>query len=220
MSIERLLQTFLQRYAVGEAKSVAPFLVGRRVLDLGAGEGYVGVALLSPGGVWTCSADVGTFGRALGPYVIHDGLRLPFRDAAFDTTLTLLTLHHCEYPDRILDEAVRVTRERLIIIESLYRNRPERFWLDLLDHRLNRYRHHGGMNVPVSFRRPESGAACSSREGFEPLRPRGSDHGGSGWFTTHSSLSSPSPLQEGREWEMPRRNPEEPGKRVGEEINV
>jgi hypothetical protein len=25
----------------------------------------------------------------------------------------------------------------------------------MLDHRLNRYRHHGGMNIPVSFRRPE-----------------------------------------------------------------
>ena len=46
ISIERLLQTFLQHYAMSEAKAVAPFIVGSRALDLGAGEGYVGAALL------------------------------------------------------------------------------------------------------------------------------------------------------------------------------
>ena len=153
MSIERLLQVFLYRYAVGEAKSVAPFLVGRRVLDLGAGEGYVAAALASLAGVWVCSVDVGAFGRVVGPYVVYDGTRLPFADGAFDTTLTLLTLHHCEHPERVLDEAVRVTRARLIVMESVYGNQRERFWLDLLDGRLNRYRHDGRMNVPLSFRR-------------------------------------------------------------------
>ena len=150
-----LLQTFLQHYAVNEARAVAPFIAGSRVLDLGAGENYVGAALLSRYGIWVCSADVGAFRRVPGPYVIYDGLRLPFVARAFDTTLTLLTLHHCENPELVLDEAVRVTRKRIIIIESVYRNRRERFWLDLLDHRLNRYRHGGGMRIPVSFRRPE-----------------------------------------------------------------
>lgn len=99
-----------------------------------------------------------------GPYVSYDGIRLPFVDDAFDTTLMLLTFHHCENPELVLDEAVRVTRQRLIIIESVYRNRRERFWLDLLDHRLNHYRHRGGMNDTLSFRRPEEwGDLCASR---------------------------------------------------------
>ena len=145
----------MQHYAMGEAKAVAPYLAGSRVLDLGAGEGYVGAALLNLHGTWVCSADIGTFRRPPGLYVTYDGIRLPFIDDAFDTTLTLLTLHHCEHPELVLDEAVRVTRGRLIVIESVYRNRRERFWLDMLDHRLNRYRHHGEMSMPVSFRRPE-----------------------------------------------------------------
>jgi ubiquinone/menaquinone biosynthesis C-methylase UbiE len=143
MNIRRLLQTFLRRYAATEAKAVAPFIVGSRVLDLGAGESYVGATLFSLYGMWVCSADVGAFRRMPGSYVTYDGIRLPFVDDAFDTTLTLLTLHHCENPERVLDEAVRVTRGRLIVIESVYRNRRERFWLNLLDHRLNRHRHHG-----------------------------------------------------------------------------
>lgn len=151
---ERLLQAFLSRYARAEAVAVAPFVVGRKVLDLGAGEGYVARALGERAGVWTCSVDVGPFGRAAGAYVVYDGTRLPFSDAAFDTTLLLLMLHHCEEPPAVLDEALRVTRQRVIIMESVYRNRLERFWLNWLDGWLNGYRHGGRMNVPFAFKRP------------------------------------------------------------------
>lgn len=151
---ERLFQAFLRRYARAEALAVEPFLVGRRLLDLGAGEGYVARALSERTGVWTCSVDVGPFRRAAGPYVTYDGTRLPFADATFDTTLILLALHHCAEPESVLVEALRVTRQRLIVMESVYRNRLERFWLDLLDGWLNGYRHDGGMNVPFAFKRP------------------------------------------------------------------
>ena len=151
---ERLVQVFLRRYARAEALAVEPFLVGRRLLDLGAGEGYVARALWERTGVWTCSVDVGSFRRAAEPYVTYDGTRLPFADATFDTTLILLALHHCAEPESVLDEALRVTRQRLIVMESVYRNRLERFWLDLLDGWVNGYRHDGGMNVPFAFKRP------------------------------------------------------------------
>jgi SAM-dependent methyltransferase len=138
MLIERGLQAFLRRYAGSEVAAVTPFLQGRRILDLGAGEGYVG-----------------PFRRVEGVYVTYDGSRLPFRDAAFETTLLLLTLHHCVAPETVLDEAVRVTRRRLIVLESVYRNWRERFWLDLLDGKLNRYRHNGQMPVALAFRPPQ-----------------------------------------------------------------
>ena len=52
-------------------------------------------------------------------------------------------------------EAVRVTRTRLLVVESVYRNRRERFWLDLLDARLNRHRQDGRMPVPRAFKSAE-----------------------------------------------------------------
>src|SRR2546427_1259923 len=52
--------------------------------------------------------------------------RSPFRDGTFDTTLISLALHHCEAPEAVLDEAVRVTRSRLLVVESVYRNSRER----------------------------------------------------------------------------------------------
>jgi SAM-dependent methyltransferase len=101
------------------------------------------------------------------PYVVYDGARLPFRDDAFDTTLISLALHHCAQPEAVLDEAVRVTRARLLVVESVYRSRGERFWLDLLDAQLNRRRHGGRMNVPLAFRRPEGWRALFESRGVE-----------------------------------------------------
>lgn len=163
----RPLQAFLRRYARREARVLLPHVAGRRLLDLGAGEGWVAEALLALAPRrWTCGADVGAFGLAPGPYIVYDGARLPFADDAFDTTLISLALHHAEKSEAVLDEAVRVTRRRLLVVESVYRNRLDRFWLDLLDGRLNRYRHGGAMNVPLAFRRPEEWRALFASRGL------------------------------------------------------
>ena len=162
----RLLQTLLRRYARGEARALAPHVSGRRLLDLGAGEGWVAEALRALTAAWSCCVDVGPFRLAGEPYVLYDGARLPFRDRTFDTTVISLALHHCRAPEAVLDEAVRVTRSRLLVVESVYRNSYERFWLDLLDRRLNGYRHGGVMNVPLAFRRPEQWRALFESRGL------------------------------------------------------
>ncbi|HEV8583376.1 MAG TPA: methyltransferase domain-containing protein [Methylomirabilota bacterium] len=161
-----MLQALLRRYAEAQATAVAPFLVGRRVLDLGAGEAYVGAALTRRGGVSVCSADVGAFGRAGGAYAVYDGARLPFGDATFDTTLILLTLHHCAHAPRVLDEAVRVTRRRLVVVESVVRNPLDLFWLRLLDGPVNTLRHHGGMAPATRFRSPQEWRALFEARGL------------------------------------------------------
>jgi SAM-dependent methyltransferase len=155
----RPLEAFLRRYARGQARDVAPWIVGSRVLDLGAGEGFVTAALGR--GV---AVDVGPFRRTTGAYVVYDGAALPFDDMTFDTTLLLLMLHHCDKADAVLDEAVRVTRKRLIVTESIGRNRLDRFWLRALDGRFNRLRHGGRMAAPLAFRSgPEWEALFASR---------------------------------------------------------
>lgn len=161
-----LVQRLLRRYGARAAAAVAPFVVGSRVLDLGSGEGWVAAALAQRD-VWVCGADVGPFARTRGPYVVYDGGRLPFEDATFDTTLLLLVLHHCEKPEVVLDEACRVTRTRLIVTESVYRNRLDRFWLNLLDGRFNRLRHGGRMPTPLAFRRADDWQALFDSRGLE-----------------------------------------------------
>jgi SAM-dependent methyltransferase len=165
------VDALLRRYAAGEATDVLPFVVGPRILDLGAGEGWV-TERLSRAGFTTCGADVGAFAHTRVPYVIYDGTRLPFGDAAFETTLLLLTLHHCDEPEAVLDEALRVTRRRLIVSESVVRNRLDRFWLDALDGRFNRLRHGGRMPTPLGFRRAEEWQALFDSRGLHPIATR------------------------------------------------
>ena len=150
-----LVERLLARYARGEAEAVADYVVGARVLDVGSAEAWVPEALARRTSVFTCGVDVGLYRRARVPYAVYDGRRLPFADGAFDTTLVLLTLHHCEAPEAVLDEAVRVTRHRLVVTESVYRTRLERFWLERLDGRVNRFRHGGAMRPALGFRPPD-----------------------------------------------------------------
>src|SRR5262245_14481042 len=139
--IARLLQTLLCRHAESEAEAIAPFLVGKRLLDLGAGEGYVTAGIQRRTDIWACAVDIGPYQRVPVPYLIYDGARLPFDDATFDTTLISLALHHCTDPEAVLDEALRVTGARLIILELVYRHRWERCCLERLDGWVSRYRH-------------------------------------------------------------------------------
>jgi SAM-dependent methyltransferase len=164
-----VLDPLLRRYARGQARDVAPWIVGERVLDLGAGEGHVAAALRRRG---VCSVDVGPFRRAAVPYAVYDGRRLPFADAVFDTALVLLTLHHCEAADAVLDEAIRVTRRRLIVTESVYRNATDLFWLRTLDGRVNRLRHDGRMQTPLAFRTSEGWEALFTSRGLRTIATR------------------------------------------------
>jgi alpha-1,6-mannosyltransferase len=151
--IAEFLQGLLRRYAESEAELIAPYVVGTRVLDLGAGEGYVTAALRRRSEIWACAVEIGAYQRVPVPYLIYDGARLPFADTTFDTTLISLALHHCTDPEAVLDEALRVTRSRLIILESVYRHRWERVWLERLDDWLSRYRHGGGMQPALALKR-------------------------------------------------------------------
>jgi SAM-dependent methyltransferase len=170
--VNRLVDGLLRRYARAEAAAVTPFVVGSRVLDLGAAEGYVAAALAGRMPAFACGVDVGPFRRAAVPYAVYDGRRLPFADGAFDTTLVLLTLHHCAAPEAVLDEAIRVTRRRLVVTESVYRTRLDRFWLDLLDGRVNRWRHGGRMAPPLAFRPADAWARLFRARGLRVVATR------------------------------------------------
>ena len=118
-----------------------------RVLDLGAGEGYVGERVAHELGADVQLADVLDLNRTSLPHVRYDGQTLPFEDDAFDVTLLYFVLHHTQDPERVLAEALRVTRQRVIVAESVYEGVWDRRLLTVLDQWANRLRSGGAMEA-------------------------------------------------------------------------
>lgn len=67
------------------------------------------------------------------PLQIYNGHTLPFADNQFDVSLLFYVLHHCHAPVRVLAEAVRVTRQKLIFIEEFDRPDADETSLDVTE---------------------------------------------------------------------------------------
>ena len=132
-------------------KMLPPKACGLKVLDLGAGEGYVGEAIAEKWEADVKLADVCDMNRTSMPHVLYDGEKLPFQSKTFDVTVLYFVLHHCENPEEVLNEALRVTEGQVIIVESVY----EQYWdlklLTFLDILANRLRSGGLMNAQEEF---------------------------------------------------------------------
>lgn len=108
-------------------------IIGRRILDVGCGHGYlsrllqqelqvevVGVDIMPPGNDETFGYPHFCRGRADS---------LPFADNSFDTVICAHTLEHTVEPQAVIHELRRVARQRLIVIVPC--QRPYRYTFDL-----------------------------------------------------------------------------------------
>lgn len=141
-----LLQPVQRLRGRRKARRLLPFLPSQgecRVLDLGAGEGYVGAALARQTGAPVVLADVVSLNRTALPLVLYDGRRLPFTEGHFDVTVLYYVLHHACRPEEVLCEALRVTRKRVLVVESLAEAPGQAAVLRRLDRWANRLRSGG-----------------------------------------------------------------------------
>jgi SAM-dependent methyltransferase len=159
---------FLRENEIG--KRIAPHLErGMTVLDLGSGTGRVSRWLADRTGIRPTLADVADFGNRIGgfPFVpLEDPLSLPFPDRAFDAVMMLFVLHHIEAWDdqeRLVREATRVTRRRLVVIEDTPTSTVDRMWNVAWDWLLN-LRH--GVPTPFTFRTVEEWRTVFHRAGL------------------------------------------------------
>ncbi|MCH7638177.1 MAG: methyltransferase domain-containing protein [Bacteroidetes bacterium] len=116
-----------------------------RVLDLGAGEGFVGEAIQQSTGAQVSLADVVDFNQTELPLALYDGKRLPFGDDAFELTVIVFVLHHTKDAEQVLREAMRVTDGRVVVLESVYESPWQHRLLARLDRLANRLRSGGKM---------------------------------------------------------------------------
>jgi ubiquinone/menaquinone biosynthesis C-methylase UbiE len=92
---------------------------GDRVLDVGAGGGWIGKEIKKRKKAQVTLLDVIDFNRTDLDLVVYDGKAMPFPDNFFDVSLLIFTLHHCQNPLAVLKEAKRVTKNKIIIIEDV-----------------------------------------------------------------------------------------------------
>jgi SAM-dependent methyltransferase len=72
------------------------------------------------------------------PLEVYSGYTLPFGAKQFDISLIFYVLHHCQHPWHLLDEAARVTRQKLILIEEFHSPEADVASLDLTERESHR----------------------------------------------------------------------------------
>ena len=175
----RGFQGMQQRRAQRKFRFIRPYLPRLKkpldVLDLGAGEGYVGQAIQQALAARVTLADIVPMNRTPLPHVVYDGRRLPFDEEAFDVTVFYFVLHHAQDQRQVLREVLRVSRDRVLVVESVYEGKWDRQLLTLLDRLANRLRSGGLMNAQeehLHFRTRAAWRDFFEEEGAEILAER------------------------------------------------
>ena len=106
---------------------------GSKVLDIGAGRGFIAENIAKKRKVKITLLDVIDFNQTDLPFVLYDGKRIPFSNNSFDVSLLICMFHHCDNPENVLKEAIRVSKSRLIVIEDRYDNWWQKKLLIFLD---------------------------------------------------------------------------------------
>lgn len=99
------------------------------VLDIGSGTGHLTALIERISSNEVQTIDVIDISKVGPKPKIYDGRNIPFDDKSFDISLLSFILHHESDQAKLLDEVLRVTEKRLIILEDISR--------DLFDNVLN-----------------------------------------------------------------------------------
>ena len=127
--LKSLLDGVMERRARQLLEQVGPWLPDEGpLLDLGSGTGHLSARLERELGLEVVTADVSDLhvvGRR--PVMITDGV-LPFQAETFSAALLLFMLAYPKDPAVVLQEAARVSRGPIIVVQTLYSGRLGYAW--------------------------------------------------------------------------------------------
>lgn len=119
--------------------------IERSLLDVGAGRCYIAETIREKNKVDVHCADIQDKNRTNLRLTVYDGKRMPFKDNKFGTVLLCYVLHHCEEPETVLKECIRVCKKNIIIFED---SDPS-FFTKGMDYLFNIIR---GVKTPLNFK--------------------------------------------------------------------
>lgn len=144
--------SIMSGYVQKQKKLLVPYLgEARSLLDFGCGD--LSLATLVHGefpklaitGVDVVDSGVRTDGIT---FQLYDGKTLPFRSNAFDVSISYHVFHHCSDLRAVFGEVTRVTKKTLLMVEPVYRNRIDLFFMKFVDRLGNGWR---GVAIPMPF---------------------------------------------------------------------
>lgn len=112
------------------ARKLKPFIsAADRVIDIGAGTCRVAREVQRVTGTAITPIDMLDYNKTTLVIQLYDGETLPYEDNSFDVALLIFVLHHADNIDKVLKEAQRVSRARIIVMEDTPRGGLEqRAW--------------------------------------------------------------------------------------------
>lgn len=133
---------------------VKDYIVGEKVLDLGAGDGLLALEIKEQLKKEVVLVDVVNYNYTDLPLILYDPEeRIPLADEEVDTTILYTVLHHASDPQHLLKEATRITKKRLVIMEGYVEEDDIRMTNSFFDWFYNRVIGDEDINVPLNFLR-------------------------------------------------------------------
>lgn len=164
----------------GQGPDQSEPLRNTKILDVGGGPGYFGVAFDKAGAdYYTCEPDVGEMAAAgikLQTSVRGSGLDLPFLSDTFDITYSSNVAEHVPDPWRMADEMLRVTKPGGVMIYSYtvwlgpFGGHETGLWQHYVGGEFAARRYEKKMGKPPKNRWGESLFNVSAAEGLEYAR--------------------------------------------------
>ncbi|MBN1801969.1 MAG: methyltransferase domain-containing protein [Candidatus Lokiarchaeota archaeon] len=185
LEIECILRAFIKKRANGEIntkhiafnraklnfENIRKYLTGERILDLGAGDGLLALQIKINLAKEVILVDVVDYNESGLPLILcKPEAELPLKNNEVDTTILYTVLHHSNNPKQLLEEATRVTKNRLIIKEAYIDDDKIYMTNSFFDWFYNRVIGHQDINVPLNFLKIEEWKKILNSCGFQIIQ--------------------------------------------------
>ena len=187
IEVEYTLRKFVRRFSNGEKdtkpltvqrakmnfENIKLYITGEKILDLGAGDGLLALEIKNLLDKEVLLIDVLDYNQTDLPLILYNpGSNLPLADNEVDTTILYTVLHHSSDPKHLIEEAVRVTKHRLIIKEAYIENEINRLTNSFFDWFYNRVIGDEDINVPLNFLKVSEWQKIIKSYGFNILETK------------------------------------------------
>lgn len=126
---------------------------GSRVLSVGCGSGDIEKIIKFNGSKEIMGLEISESENPKIPIRLYDGKEFPFENNSFDSVLFVYCLHHTKDIQEIrelIEEAARVSKKEILILDHVYSNMLERFGLILFDYFCNKI-FYLKLRMPITF---------------------------------------------------------------------